>query len=152
MNWRDAFPVQEVGKDKGLVWVLYARYKEPDKDSDPSLVISIEKVEVELTLTEDELITQLNETVTKFTHTSRGTHYYEILRADNDVAKRSRRGKANTEWNGARYYKGIEPKVVEGEPSPIAYAYDGPLVVGEHNGKFAIVLNPKFDDYGYVIQ
>jgi hypothetical protein len=147
LSWRNAFPSQILyGPDQ------YVSFLQTIKNNDTEYTIIMNKINVECSLTEDNLIFNLNNIVSTFIHTSKGKDRADLIKADNDVAKRSLRGKANFEWNGSRYY--CSNRILNNMKNGTNDLYDntdGPLVVAEYNGKFGIALHPNFDDYGYRI-
>lgn len=148
-NWREAFPIQEVG-EQNVVFVTYTR-----KTNSPELIISIEKFKVDCVLSEDELVEKLNEEMAKFTRMlqvpsscSRKNRSLLIKEAQKDVAISARRGVANSMWNNSVYYRSV-PLIKDDRSKMLASQSDGPIIVGEKDGKFGYALNPNFDDYGF---
>lgn len=146
MNWRDVFPIQQLKEPTGKVFHIIVDY---DSMKDTTMKLKMISQEVSATLTEEELLVAIDEQLQRFTHTSESSHQYDIIRADNNVARRSRRGRANAEWNGVRFYRSL---AFSDDPNLLARNSDGPFVIAEYDGMFGISLNPNFDDYGFIIQ
>ena len=135
-NWRDLVGYEEITAPIGKVFYLSTTYS--DTDTSSTVGISIERGNVECTLTEDALCDELDRILTSFSTTCENTSV-AIERAKLDSVRKMKRGIPNTKYENAQYYKGTT-------------SYDSPVVVAGFEGKFGIYVHPKFDDYGFMIE
>ena len=137
-NWKELVGLQHLTMRDGRVNYLTF----DTVDGQFSFVVRSAKVEC--VLTEDETIERLNQIFNSFTTKSEPSEI-KIHRAKIEVARKSRRGVANTQWGNAMYYRGVQKKEIH------ASQMDAPVIVGEFEGKYGILIHPKFDDYGFIV-
>lgn len=101
-----------------------------------NLVIKKEKLLCELN--EETVIENLNNLFNSFTTKVNKENIIEIEQAKINSYKKTKRGIPNTQWNNAFYYKGNINS-------------DSPVIVAEYIGKYAILLHPNFDDFGFAM-
>ena len=60
-------------------------------------------------------------------------------RAKNYIARNTKRGRGNVEYENSIYYKG-------------STTFDGSVFVSVHDGKYGILKHPKIETYGYTFE
>jgi len=139
-NWKEVFGVQSADRKKDANTALLAYLHLTQATSgQPAFKISNFQIPIdEIVLTEDEVAKEIDKAFDTFTETVENDTI-AILRGKNDVAKRSRRGSAVTNYNNYWFYCGT-------------HITDRPVLVIGHEGKYAIRLHPDFDNYGFIVQ
>lgn len=128
----DFYDVKEVEDDTAKVFYMVVESTGP-----LDMHLEIKSQECALNLTEAEAIKQIDTLFNSFTTTVENNPV-EIERAKNTVAKKTRRGRANLNYNNTWFYKG-------------SYKADSPVIVAHCDGRYAVFSHPKFDDYGFRI-
>ena len=139
-NWKSLVGYQPLTMRDGKVDYILAQI---NKDGD--LTFAVESASVPCDKTEAEVIETLDRIFSMFT-TKVKNDEIKILRAKNEVARKSRRGMANTQWKNAIYYRQA-PR----DHWP-ASKMDAPVIVAEYEGKYGVFVHPKFDDYGFIVE
>lgn len=139
-NWRDyagygeAFPSKEPDKLSGIY--LTSIIKE-----DETTTISLERFLIPLTefnLTEEEVGEKVEELLNQFPIVETKSKS-DVERERSRVAKVTRRGFANTQFNNTHFYKGSNGS-------------DAPIIVTHNEGKFHVFKHPKFEQYGFTVK
>lgn len=99
--------------------------------------MSIEKTTVDLDLSEEEAAKLIDQYLTDFSEVVENDTI-AIERAKFNIAKKSRRGSANKNYKNSWFYASA--------------SYDQPVLVAEHNGKYAVMKHPDFDNYGFIVK
>lgn len=118
-------------------------------DNDQVISLTTVPVEVECTLTSDEVGIEVERLLNSFPicpvelfDTMEGTREWppelRLCKIQNAIAAQTRRGAGNTRWNDIMYYHG-------------SCAIDNPIIVAEDDGKYGIFIHPHFEKYGYQI-
>lgn len=124
-NWKELVGYQP--NTDVASWLDYEKY---------NLVIKKEKLLCELE--EKAVIENLNNIFNSFTTKVNKENIIEIEQAKINSYKKTKRGIPNTQWDNVFYYKGNINS-------------DSPVIVTEYNGKYAILLHPNFDDFGFAM-
>ena len=131
-NWRELVGFTEFTKSNGIVYYVVTGLEDDNKTT----FIKVVKTNVDVELTEEELLQKLDNILTSFSTKCTDD---EISTAKIDSSKKSRRGVPNIRYKNAMFYKG------ESKP-------DVPVIVGHYQGKYGIFVHPKIDNYGFVIE
>jgi hypothetical protein len=121
--------------EDGTVKILYMKVTE---NGPMDINFSIERHKCEMNLSEEEAIEQIEALLDSFSDVVENETII-IERAKSQVASKSRRGFANTNYKNSWFYKGT------------SYS-DAPIIVAHHEGKYAIFKHPNFDKYGFKIE
>ena len=136
-NWKEYIPFQgpsDQGIDKTIVYFVVA-------SNNPETKIQLSIIKQEVTdhpYTEDELVTAIKETLATFPKMICTTDI-QLEKVKVEIARQSKRGMGNTECDNAIWYKGTS-------------VYDSPLTVSSCNDKYALLKNPNFETYGFVVK
>lgn len=137
-NWKELVGYQPLQSQDSKLYYLTCKFE----NGLHSFVIESQVVVCDFD--EETLIEKLNEIFDSFT-TKVTNSQIQIEKAKVHVARRSLRGIANTQWGNAIYYKGQQG------PHLATSQVDVPVIVGEFEGKYGILVHPKFDDYGFIV-
>lgn len=115
-----------------------------DYSTPENLSMSIEREYIDCTLSEDEMISEVESLLGTFPSykLTDGTPVFlevEELKVQNKIATNARRGPGNTKFRNSMYYKGEN-------------SIDSPVIVAETGGKYAVFKHPNFERYGYVLE
>jgi hypothetical protein len=137
-NWKDYVAFQQVQnlKEDGSAYVFMLTKIKHRKSQSPSdsiigYELSIIKEKCVHTLEESEVGEEVERLISTFTETADDIHKAQV-----GVAVRSGRHAANKTWNNVVFYK-----------SEVS-AFDSAIFVSEYQGKYAVVPNNNFQDYG----
>lgn len=107
--------------------------------------LSVKPAVVECSLTEDEMISEVESLLESFpvyqidSSLSPQLKEIEELRVGNEIAKNALRGAGYTRFKNSLYYRGDT-------------VVDAPIIVAENDGKYGIFKHPNFERYGFVLE
>ena len=139
-NWKEY-----VGYQKSSLTLFYlTTHATPVARDDevPHVSLTIEKIkltEKHFTIPERDVGGVIELLLYQFPHKEPSDEKFELQRHIVNVARETRRGTANKNWKNVWYYSGQN-------------AFDSPILVAEHNGKYAVVKHPAFEKYGFVMK
>ena len=105
--------------------------------------MDIKSATIQCTASEAEMNAQIKELLLSFPKfellNGEDVQQFGMNRAANLIARNSRRGAGNTQWENVLFYTG-------GNSS------DCPIIVAEHDGKYGVFKHPQFEKYGFVLE
>jgi hypothetical protein len=136
-NWKEVFGVHPTKMENA--YTLTVDYLHVIYEGSSAREFRIDKIRSpieEITMTEEEVAEQIEKAFSTLTHVVENDQI-AILRGQTDVATRSRRGSANTNYGNYWFYNG-------------SHITDRPILVMGHEGKYKVILHPDFDNYGFI--
>lgn len=141
VNWKDYVGVQPLqkGAECGIAYIITMN---TDSEGNPVGFRALKEAVFEFPFTESEVGVEVEKLIMSFPkETCDGP--MQINQLKNMVAVKSRRGVANKNFGPAWFYMADRTNV---------HIYDVPIVVVPNNhGMYAILKNPNFEKYGFVI-
>lgn len=145
--WRDYAAVQPMAENSetGMIFYVKASVREDSiSEETRQLKISVENVAVtneQLIYTESNIGSAIARTIKGFPKVECNNEF-EIWKARNDVARKTKRGQANINYHNSWYYKGKS-------------SVDAPFIVIENiikgQKRYGIWTHPQYEQYGFEV-
>lgn len=141
-NWRDYVGYQGINSDdfEDKTKPITAFYLTAMEDGRNGFhILRLPFMPDEVVLTDQEVGVKVEELLNEFPtvqHSQNDNPGIDLERAKNQVAKDSRRGSAQTNYNNAWFYKG-------------STQFDCPIIVCGIDDKYIVLKHPNFEKYGF---